>query len=64
MSGWSCPGGGACFWLFLFCSLWLQNDRLLDLYGLAVVLLVFLRSVGVWVGCTPPKNGKECQSGG
>ena len=47
-----------------FVSLWLQNDRLQNSHGLAVVLFVFWCFGGVWIGGAPPKNGKECQSGG
>ena len=61
MSGWSCSGGGVCFVCFCFVLLWLQNDRLQNLHGLAVVLLVFLCSVGVWVGCPHLKTGRSAR---
>ena len=52
------------FIVFLLCFSCSKNDRFQNLHGFAVVLLVFLCSGGVWVGYAPPKNGKECQSGG
>ena len=64
MSGWSCSGGVLVFRCSYFFSLWLQNDRLQNLHGVAVVFACFVVVWGVGVRYAPPKNGKECQSGG
>lgn len=64
MSGWSRSGGGACFWFFLFCFVLVAKRPIAKLArfgGCFTCFFVFLRGVG---RVSPPKNGKECQSGG
>ena len=51
--------GCSCF--VSFCSIF---DRLQNLHGVAVVFACFVVVWGVGVRYAPPKNGKECQSGG
>ena len=48
--------GCSCF--VSFCSIF---DRLQNLHVLAVVLLLFLCSVGVWVGCPHLKRGRSAR---
>ena len=48
--------GCSCF--VSFCSIF---DRLQNLHGVAVVLLVFLCSGGVWVGCPHLKTGRSAR---
>ena len=61
MSGWSRSGGGACFWLFSFCLVSFKKRPFAKLAWFGGCFLCF---GAVWVGCTPPKNWNECQSGG
>lgn len=61
MCGGSAFGVPPTFTIFLFCFVCLKNDRLLNLYGFAVVLLVFGRSGGVLGGVPHLKTGRSAR---
>ena len=58
MSGWSCSGGGACFWLFLFCFVMVAKRPFTKLARFCFVFWCF---GGAWVGRPHLKTGRSAR---